>query len=325
MRVAVVLVAYALAGAYGAPRVLRRASWPQRAPRLGIMVWLAVAVSVVSALVLAGLALAVPSVPVADGLSQWLHACAMALTAAYATPHGVILGATGTASAGFVVARVLVGLGRSWAEATWARRKHSRAIAMAGRRRVDLEAMVVDCDIAAAYCLPGRHHQIVLTTGALAALDDAQVGAVLAHERAHLRGHHHHLVGVASGLGRAFPGIPLFRAAEEQVAALVEMVADDVAARAHRRAIIATAVVAMAGTRTPRAALGASGSSALVRVRRLITPAAPLRPIALLAGSLIALAILSLPVMVASLPALQAMQMNLCPLHPQGPLLIAQA
>lgn len=325
MRVAVVLVAYALAGAYGAPMVLRRAAWPQRAPRLAITLWIAVAMSVVSALVLAGLVLAVPSVPVADGLSQWLHACAMALTAAYATPHGFILGLTGVSSAGFVVARVLVGLSRSWAEAASERRKHRRAVAMAGRLRSDLEAVVVDCDTAAAYCVPGRHHQVVLTTGALAALTDAQVAAVLAHERAHLRGHHHHLVGVVSGLGRAFPGVPLFRAAEEQIAALVEMVADDVAASAHRPGTIATAMVAMAGMRAPRAALGASGSAALVRVSRLIAPAAPLRPLARLGGSLAVIAIVAFPVLVASLPAVQAMQMNLCPIHASGAQLMAHA
>ena len=40
----------------------------------------------------------------------------------------------------------------------------------------------------AAYCVPGRPATIVLTSGALAVLDPAQLTAVLAHERAHLAG-----------------------------------------------------------------------------------------------------------------------------------------
>ncbi|MDA8283305.1 MAG: M56 family metallopeptidase [Actinomycetota bacterium] len=316
MRVAAVLVAYALAGAFGAPWVLRRSTWPQRAPRLAIALWLASAASVVLALGLAGVALAVPTVPVSAGLSQWLQACAMALRAAYATPGGIILGATGTAFALFVTVRTVVALSGSWARATWARRAHRRAVVLAGRPRHDLDALIVDCDTAAAYCVPGRNRQVVLTTAALAALSDSQLAAVLAHERAHLKGHHHHLVGVASGLARAFPGIPLFQAAKEEVAALVEMVADDVAAGTHHRTTIATAVVALAGMHAPQAALGASGSATLARVRRLTAPAAPLDRGALLVGVLAVMGIAVLPISVAAAPALHAMHMTLCPVHP---------
>lgn len=316
MTVAAVLVAYALAGAFGAPWMLARASWPQRAPRLAIAVWLASAASVVLALGLAGVALAVPTVPVSAGLSKWLQACAMALRAAYATPGGIILGATGSAFAIFVAARTVIALSGSWARATWARRAHRRAVTLAGRPHHDLDALIVDCDTAAAYCLPGRNHQVVLTTAALAALNETQLAAVLAHERAHLRGHHHHLVGVASGLARAFPGIPLFQAAKEQVAALVEMVADDVAAGTHHRATIAAAVVALAGMHAPQAALGASGSAALTRVRRLVVPANPLHHAALLVGVVAVAGIVALPVSVAAAPALHAMHMNLCLVQP---------
>ena len=42
----------------------------------------------------------------------------------------------------------------------------------------------------AAYCVSGRPPAIVVTTAALGALDDRQLDAVVAHERAHLAGHH---------------------------------------------------------------------------------------------------------------------------------------
>lgn len=316
MIVAAFLVAYAAVGAFALPRVLSGATWTQRAPRLGIALWLAACASVVVALGLAGLALVVPTVPVSAGLGQWLQACSMALRADYATPGGVILGATGAAFSLFLAARIVAALSLSWARAARTRRVHWRAIRLAGRPGVEVDALVVDCDTAAAYYIPGRHRQVVLTTAALRTLSDSQLAAVLAHERAHLRGRHHHLVGVATALACAFPGVPLFQAAKQQVAALVEMVADDVAARGHRRVTIAAAVVALAGMPTPHAALGAAGSAALTRVRRLAGPAVPLRRVALVGGGLAVAVMLLLPAAVAAAPALHAMGMHLCPVHP---------
>lgn len=75
----------------------------------------------------------------------------------------------------------------------------------------------------------------MLTTGAIGALDESQLRAVLAHERAHLRGRHHLLVTLAGALSAAFPRVPAFRVAGEQVARLAELSADDAAsASAHR-------------------------------------------------------------------------------------------
>jgi Zn-dependent protease with chaperone function len=46
---------------------------------------------------------------------------------------------------------------------------------------------IIDGDRPTVYCLPGRR-RIMLTTGALTRLDDGELDAVLAHERAHLSG-----------------------------------------------------------------------------------------------------------------------------------------
>jgi Zn-dependent protease with chaperone function len=75
----------------------------------------------------------------------------------------------------------------------------------------------------------------VLPTGAIGALDEAQLRAVLAHERAHLSGRHQLLVTMASALGDAFPGVPTFRVACEQVARLAELRADVAASTAAHR------------------------------------------------------------------------------------------
>lgn len=314
MIVAVVLVGYALAGAFAVPRALSRATWPQRAPRLGIAMWLAVSASVVLALGLAGLALAVPAAPVSADLGRWLQACAMALRSSYATPGGIILSATGAAFAVFVAARVMAALSTSWIRASRDRNAHRRAVLLAGRRDGSLGAVVVACDSAAAYCVPGRDAQVIVTTGAVGALSDDQLAAVLAHEQAHLRGRHHHLVGAATAMAAAFPGIPLFRLAKTEVAMLVEMIADDVASGTQSRVTVAAAVVALASMRAPAAALGASGSAALERVQRLASPTDPLPRTGAVAAGVAVMAILAFPAAVAAGPALHAAQMHLCPL-----------
>ena len=51
-------------------------------------------------------------------------------------------------------------------------------------------ALVVDYPTAAAYCLPGLRSAIVISAGTLDLLDSAELAAVLAHERAHLRERH---------------------------------------------------------------------------------------------------------------------------------------
>jgi Zn-dependent protease with chaperone function len=81
----------------------------------------------------------------------------------------------------------------------------------------------------AAYCVAGRHPTVILTTGAVQALDPGQLEAVLAHERVHLAGRHHRLLVVARIGRQVLPFLPLMRNADQQVARLVELHADDAA------------------------------------------------------------------------------------------------
>jgi Zn-dependent protease with chaperone function len=87
-------------------------------------------------------------------------------------------------------------------------RSHRRGLRAAGRADAQLGAIVIDHAQPAAYCLSGPRQPVVLTSAALSALDDAQVAAVLAHERAHQAGRHHLLVAAAASLAAAFPRIP---------------------------------------------------------------------------------------------------------------------
>ena len=66
-------------------------------------------------------------------------------------------------------------------------------------------ALVVDYPAAAAYCVPGLRSRIVISAGALDLLDQAELAAVLAHERAHLRERHDLVLLPFTALCRAFP------------------------------------------------------------------------------------------------------------------------
>jgi beta-lactamase regulating signal transducer with metallopeptidase domain len=153
----------------------------------------------------------------------------------------------------------------------------------------------------------------VVTRGAIGALDEQQLAAVLAHERAHLADRHDLVLVVATALRRAFGIVPLFRWAEIEICQLVEMRADDAALGSVGRRTLAGALVALAGARHPAGSLGVGGPLAVIRVRRLAAPGrslGALRSVATVAGCLAALA---LPVAVAVVPAVTAAAMDYCP------------
>ena len=316
MTVALVLVGYAAVLAVAVPTALRRGSWAARAPRLGITVWLALSLSAVLAVVLAGAALAVPATQLSADLGELLRACVMALRAEYASPGGALPAATGATVTLAVLGRLVCCATAALLGAARERRAHGDALAIVGRPVHRLGAVVVDHHTAAAYCLPGRARRIVLTSAAVVALADDELSAVLAHERAHLRGRHHLVLAGVQAFDRAFPGVPLFAEVRRQVTMLVEMLADDAAARHHQRHTVAAALLRVAGARAPAAGLAAGGPTAVARVRRMLAPARPVSPAGrILVAAAVAAAVL-LPVAVAAAPAAAATRLDYCPVPP---------
>lgn len=314
MTASLTLVAFAILAATLGPRQLTRSTWPNRSPLLGILLWQALTVSVLAAMVLAGLALAVPEIPFTTDIAGLIAACATALRAQYSTPGGAAISAAGAVLTLTVLSRVgyctAVGLLR----ASRARRRQAQALSVAASRHVHSEALVVDHASAAAYCLPGRQQQVVLTTGALAALDAEQVAAVLSHERAHLRGRHHLVLAMAAALHKAFPRVAIFLLAHQEQVRLVEMLADDAATREHERLTVATALVRLAEASAPAAALGAGGSTAIARVRRLVAPAQPLGAARTGAALAATLALILVPLALLAAPGAAAVVIEACPI-----------
>lgn len=314
MIVAVALLGYAaLLLAVGAS-ALRRARWTDRAPRLAVAAWLTMTSSAIASVVMGGAALVVPTVRVSTRLSDMLAACVEALRAGYAHPGGAAMAAVGAALGLGVATRVAWCVAVTLAAAARARQRHRRVLALTGRPDARLGAVVLDHPEAAAWCLPGPGRQVVLTSAAADALDEEHLAAVLAHERAHQRGRHHLLVSLAGALAAAFPRVRAFRDGHQEVARLVELLADDAAAAASARRCVAEALLVLA---TPgpavAAALGASGSATSARVRRLIAAPAPMSRAGTLGGLLSVTALAALPVILLAGPALAIIGQGYCP------------
>lgn len=293
---------------------LRRLHLFDAAPRLGVLAWQVQSFAALSSLALAGLTLIVPTSDLGHSLSSLLRACVYTVQAAYAAPTqfpaafgGLLLSAAATAwPAGWVTAQLIA--------ARRDRRRTRDALALVAHEDVALGATLVEADVAAAYCLPGRHGRIVLTTGAVRSLDADELAAVIAHERAHLREHHHLAVAAANGLATAFRGVPLFSAAASEIARLVELRADDAAASDTDNVSVAAALVALAGMRTPKAALAAAACGGAARVTRLLSPATPVG-VARRSAVLTVLTVVTLaPAGLAAYPALAAAGADICTL-----------
>jgi Zn-dependent protease with chaperone function len=285
MRSALVVICYALAVAWVLPLPLRRLSEPGLSPRLGLAAWLTAIVSVL-ACVMAALGLLARSA--VAGWPAFARTVCESVSAGTCPPSvyrgaAYELGLAATAFAGGI-AMILLGLryGRSLRRASVRTRAHAEAARITGHRVEGRNtAFVLDATRPAVYCVPGRPPAIVLTTGALAVLDQEQLTAVLAHERAHLAGRHHLLLAATRSLAAVAPAVPLFARGSGEVARLAEMRADDVAARRGGRPTLLAALVAMAAgapvVQAPATWLAATGGVVTARVRRLADPSASAR------------------------------------------------
>jgi hypothetical protein len=309
---AVLLLYAACVGTLGS-RVLAGARWTARAPLLAIVIYLTAVWSVVAALGLAGLTLAVHATALEGGLSHLIGACVLRLRATYATPGGATVAGLGLTLAGAVVARTMVTATTHVRATARQASRHAQTARLVGHPEPALGAVLLEHPQPAAYCVAGRHPMVVVTTGAVQALDPDQLEAVLAHERAHLAGHHHRMLAMARIGRQVLPFLPLMRDADVQVARLVELHADDAATRVRDPGPLAAALVLLATAASPAPALAAAATDAVQRIHRLLGPAQPLGPVRrqLLRGAVAALALT--PLLLALTPAIVALALGRVP------------
>jgi beta-lactamase regulating signal transducer with metallopeptidase domain len=312
MIIAVVLFGYALLVATVGAWLLRGADWPAKAPRLAIALWQGLAASSLLSTALGAAALSVRQRLVSNDLSALFDVCATDMRADYATPGGITTTVIALVALALIAGRTIWGITTTLSQALRRGRRQLQIVDLIAHRDQNLDVLVIDHPTPAAFCLPGREQQVVVTNTALTVLSSEEVDAVLAHERAHLHGRHHFLLAVSRGLARAFPGIPVFTWGDQQVRRLVELAADDGACRNHQRTVVASAIRGLAETTTPTAAPASSRDATQLRVRRLTDRWKPLHLLPHAALYALVAAELLGPALIAALPALILTTPNYC-------------
>ena len=317
MSLAVFLLGGVAIGCVAAAHLLAGATWPRRSPAVAIALWQALGLSwgVATVGALAGF-----------GASDLRGRTGSSLTsvAAAATRAARLTLGTGGAARRWdmlttlrlvsLIAAVLLLALLCWiliAAVTAVLRARHRQRALLGLLAHDDPkvpgALVVDHPAAAAYCVPGLRSAIVISAGALDLLDQAELAAVLAHERAHIRARHDLVLLPFTALLRAFRWSAIARETNREVALLVEMMADDRARRRRPARELATALLRVGVSGGGAAPTGALAVTAMdgqlaARVTRLLRPP-PGLPVgaALLVGA-VAAGLVAAPALAMLLP-----------------------
>lgn len=277
MSIAVGLLVYAAVLAWFGPRMLTKLTDSGINPRLGVAAWLTALGGVTAA---------------------WLAAIVVVITDTF---YGLVSGPVWTLCVEFLghagqidmarpaaatVAIALIGaalvlsavaswrIGRGLRKLQSHSRRHARAARIVGSPTRWRDVVLVQAEYPAAYCVAGRPRAIVVTTAALASLKDDQLAAVLAHEQAHLRGRHNAVLMLLRAVAAGLPQVPLLAAGHEAVARLLEMCADDAAARRYGpHPLLCSLMTLVARPSLPLSALGATTIAVLDRASRLASPA----------------------------------------------------
>jgi Zn-dependent protease with chaperone function len=265
---------------------LATARWPSRSPAAAILLWQAIGLGWGLAAIgaLAALGADPGGSGVADGaLSMLAHA--LRGIARDLQPPGLLaaLRLLCLAASAALLALLCWVLVASSAAVLRDRRRHRVLLSLLAHGDPKVPgALVVDHPAAAAYCVPGLRSRIVISAGTLDLLDQAELAAVLAHERAHIRERHDLVLLPFTALGRAFPRSVSVHRAYAAVALLIEMLADDHALRHRPARELVTALIRVGAAGMPGApsatlavANGADeirDSGMTARVERLLTP-----------------------------------------------------
>ncbi|WP_426986495.1 M56 family metallopeptidase [Pseudarthrobacter sp. Y6] len=240
------LAVLAIVLAWPVPILLSRASWPARSPFTAMLLWQAIALagglSMIGAMLVYGLE------PIGDNLISGLRGLAdMVLFNAPTTALG-FWHLFALSAAALLTAHLVFTLLLTYYKIERQRRRHRALLALLAAPSVDAaRTVVISHDSPVAYCLPGGARSVtVLSDGLMAALEPAELRAVLSHENAHLNQRHHLLLWAFAAWRQALPWLPTTRLAQEAVNSLIEMLADDVALKTESKATLIKAIAIVA-------------------------------------------------------------------------------
>ncbi|QNE14293.1 M56 family metallopeptidase [Pseudarthrobacter sp. NBSH8] len=250
------LAVLAIVLAWPVPILLSRASWPARSPFTAMLLWQAIALagglSMIGAMLVYGLE------PIGDSLISGLRGlAAMVLFNAPTTALG-FWHLFALSAAALLTAHLVFTLLLTYYRIERQRRRHRELLALLAAPSVDADrTVVISHDSPVAYCLPGGARSVtVLSDGLMAALEPAELRAVLSHENAHLNQRHHLLLWAFAAWRQALPWLPTTRLAQEAVNSLIEMLADDVALKTESNATLIKAIAIVASGPTGGMAAG---------------------------------------------------------------------
>lgn len=226
MALILLLLAFAVLTLWSAPLILTLGSWRIRYPRLALALWhgalgsslaaIAASVAVTATTALAhgrGVGEPLPwyeSIPISIGAWFSLGAVGAVVAVVYSHTEPILSGDRAT------------------------RRELRRVIALCGQReeeRDGLRVSIVESDLPFAAALPGGRGEIVVSTRLERELTPGQLRAVLSHERAHLSGRHAFARQLAAVNEACLPRMLGPREFQRATRLLIELIADDSAAR----------------------------------------------------------------------------------------------
>lgn len=137
------------------------------------------------------------------------------------------------------------------------------------------ELIVLSTPQPVALCVKGDPGQVLISEGLLSSLEDAEITAILQHERAHLDYSHHRYLLLASSVEGAFAKFSLVRRSADALRLGVERWADEIAASnlPDGRVHVRSALLRTAGIRIDPALAGFSEADTIVeRLKALGEP-----------------------------------------------------
>lgn len=234
-----ILLAWSLLTLFGSPYVLSRGHWRVRHPGLCLAVWFALFAS--------GVLATVGAVVVAVALGMRAHTAASAGSAI--GPTGDFLVAwLALALSGGALSVVLTKVGAMVVTERQLRSDFSRLVANASYRHEVVRGIKINFVSSRqpiACTLRGRSAEIMISSRLDDHLGPREIRAVIEHERAHVRGGHDLITRAAALNCACLPSLLAPQELRRTTALLIELIADDRAARATSAGDVAAALRAL--------------------------------------------------------------------------------
>jgi len=253
---------------------LARARWVDTSPRGAVALWQALGVSALLSGIGAGLCVAVERYHA--GFTGGVAELVNSVTSGHPLTGLGLPDALGLTLAADLAVVLCFLLGSVSMRIATTRARHRRLVDLLSLQMHETGAAVLEHDAAVAYCVPGIRPRIVISAGTVELLDEDELAAVVAHERGHAHERHGLVMLPMVCISKIFAFVPYARLAPSSVAGLLEMAADDYAARRQDRGALASALVSMATAGAPpRCTFGLTGGLVSRRVVRLLDEPRP--------------------------------------------------